>query len=232
MPTFTGEFMVPGATERRIVDDHVERYRWAASRVAGLQVLDIACGAGYGTKMLAAAGASRVVGGDINAKALAMAQANCTEPAVEFMQADICSWAGDRRSFDVIVSFETIEHIEDYRAALVNLRRLLSPRGVLLMSSPNRPITSPDARSLSDRPTNPHHVREFTPDELASELVAARFRVDRDIYGQRIQANLRSRLAAGVYRRLAKPHQWRSPVVSLVRTGTPRYFVLVARPAN
>lgn len=227
---FSGEFMVPGATEQRIVDDHVERYRWAAKRVSGRHALDIACGSGYGSNLLLHAGAARVVGVDIGADQIAFANDNFVDSRLEFRVGDIRT-IELAETFDVITCFETIEHVDDYESALVNLRRLLRQDGQLLISSPNRPVTSPHARSISDPPSNPFHVREFTPEELRRALVMAGFDVDPTMYGQRLQPHIAPRVLASLYRRGRRPQHRKSPAVTPVGSRVPRYFVLVCGSA-
>ena len=63
---FTGEFLVPGQSPAHLEQDHLERYRFARGFADGRRVLDIACGAGYGSQMLAEAGAETVTGVDLN----------------------------------------------------------------------------------------------------------------------------------------------------------------------
>lgn len=226
--SFSGEYLVPGRSPAHLEADHLERYRFAVPYAAGRRVLDIACGAGYGAHMLATAGARQVRGVDLNPELVAHACARYTAPNLAFAAGDICDWSEDR-PFELIASFETIEHVPDHRAALANLRRLLAPGGVLLISSPNRPVTTPWARSQSDRPANPHHVREFTPAELHADLQAAGFAVDSQVYGQRPQWHFRATLLRKAYKTLCRPWERADPAVRPVRRRTPEYFVLVAR---
>jgi 2-polyprenyl-3-methyl-5-hydroxy-6-metoxy-1,4-benzoquinol methylase len=173
-------------------------------------------------------GASSAVGVDINADALRFANANYANERVRFTAADICSYDGAGRRFDLITCFETIEHVNDHVMAVSNLRRLLAPGGCLLVSSPNRPVTSPRATGLSDRPANPHHVREFVPEELRAVLVDAGFEVDETVFGQRIERCVPSRILKALYRRAVRPEATKDPTVQPVLAGRPRYFALVA----
>jgi SAM-dependent methyltransferase len=147
----------PEAGHRGLIDcEHYARYWWAAQAVAGREVLDAACGAAYGSAILAGAGASRVVGVDLDPEALA---GRATPERVELVVGDVRKLPLEDDTFDVVVCFETIEHIEDGDAALREFRRVLRPDGVLLLSSPNRGVY----------PTgNEHHEHEYTADELAA----------------------------------------------------------------
>src|ERR1700678_3885280 len=140
--SFTGEFLIPGLTGNWSEALHYARYRFASSYVAGKDILDIACGVGYGSAALAGAGARSVDGVDIRPQNIAHALRTYSAPNLRFLHGDITSY-GDSRSYDLIVCFETIEHIPCCHAALRNCKRLLRSRGMLLISSPNRLLSSP-----------------------------------------------------------------------------------------
>jgi len=145
--------------------EHEGRYRWAAGAVDGKEVLDAGCGVGYGAEMLAEAGASRIVGLDIAAEAVEDAILR-TNSIGEFVVGDLERLPFTACSFDVAVCFEVIEHVHRRELALDELRRVLRPDGVLIVSSPNRNVYLPG---------NPHHVHEYTPSELHAALTK-RFR--------------------------------------------------------
>lgn len=225
---FTGEYFVPGQSSPRLEADHLARYRFASRFVAGKAVLDIACGVGYGSDLLSKAGALRVDGVDINEDVIAYAGKNYASETTRFLCGDIYTFSSPR-CYDMIVSFETIEHVEDYSKALTNLFRLLCDNGRLIISSPNRPITSPKARSMDDKPRNAHHVREFSVDELRSALTTHGFAVDpRNVFGQRQQRYFNAGLLNRLYTLLFKPKRRADPAVTPIRTLSPRYIVIVA----
>lgn len=166
---FTGERFVPGVAGE-IWYEHWHRYHFAVPLVAGKVVLDVACGAGYGSALLARQARS-VHGVDISAQALAHATATYAGAAgnLQFVAADCGSLPFGDGSFDVVVSFETIEHIAGQERFLDEIARVLRPAGVLVLSSPNRPEYSGVHGTA-----NPFHVRELDRDELAA-LLAPRF---------------------------------------------------------
>ncbi len=227
---FTGEFFVPDAANARMEADHLERYRFAAQHAQGKHVLDIACGAGYSAPLYAEAGAASYLGVDLNSELVQSASANYAGKNAEFRVGDITKFECGMQ-FDLISCFETIEHVPDFHGAIANLFKLLKPGGMLLVSSPNRPVTSPSAASLSDKPENPFHTQEFTPDELADQLTEAGFEVtNTDTFGQR-QSNMPS---AAFLRFLYKaafgnPKKKASPEVAPLASRTPRYFLIRAR---
>jgi SAM-dependent methyltransferase len=149
---------------------HIERYRWASSLVAGLRVIDAACGAGYGSKMLADAGAERVDGFDVAAAAVRGArEAYGTTARLRFDVADATRLPVPDHAYDLYVSFETIEHVEDDRALLAEAARVLKPGGKFVCSTPNRSLLDP-GRTIADAPFNPHHVREYVQEEFDALL--------------------------------------------------------------
>jgi SAM-dependent methyltransferase len=171
-----------GAEERLANDptselwgEHRSRYRFAAQFAAGKQVLDVASGAGFGLQMLRQAGACPI-GLDYDAHALS--QVRCLESKARLVHADATRLPFHAHSLDLVVSFETIEHVPDARALVSEVRRVLKPGGRLVLSTPNRAF-GPEVRHTQ----NPFHVREFTADELR-DVLRARFD-DVKLYGQR-----------------------------------------------
>jgi SAM-dependent methyltransferase len=225
-PAFTGERMVLGDAADTDVADHLARYRFAGGVAARCRVLDIACGTGYGAPMLLDGGASSVVGVDVDAPAVAHAAAAYGGPRAQFEVGDVTTY-GESRSFDLITCFETIEHVPDARAALVNLERLLAPGGRLLVSSPNRILTSPFVRSLSGKPRNQFHVREFVPGELRDLMESVGLEMTPTLYGQRVQPHL-PWWAAPLYTKLTRSYELLDPTVRAITRGDPRLFVLEA----
>ena len=174
---FTGERFVPG-TKGEIWIEHWHRYHFAARWVAGKRVLDVACGEGYGSAFLGRS-AAYVAGVDVSPEAIAHAERTYARPgAVEFVQASCTRLPFPDLSFDVAVSFETLEHIEGQEAFLDELARVLTPAGVLILSCPNK-LEYSDKRDFA----NEFHVKELYRDELAM-LAGARFR-ECDWYGHR-----------------------------------------------
>jgi len=171
-----------GAEERLANDptselwgEHRSRYRFAAHFAAGKQVLDVASGAGFGLQMLRQAGACPI-GADYDAHALS--QVRCLEAKARLVHADATRLPFQPYSLDLVVSFETIEHVPDAPALVSEVGRVLKPGGRLVLSTPNRAF-GPEERHTQ----NPFHVREFTADELR-DVLRASFD-DVQLYGQR-----------------------------------------------
>jgi SAM-dependent methyltransferase len=166
---FTGERFTPECV-REIWYEHWHRYAFARALAAGKRVLDAACGEGYGSALLAQS-AHAVLGLDLSPDAVAHAQARYgSQPNLAFRQADCTRLeALPDAGFDLIVSFETLEHVHEQERMLDGFARLLAPGGTLLVSTP-------DKRNYSDLPgfRNEHHVRELYRDEFDA-MLAARF---------------------------------------------------------
>lgn len=162
--------------------EHRARYRFACQLVRpGQSVLDVACGAGFGLRMLLDHGA-RPIGVDLQAPAVAEARA--VAPQADLVQASAASLPLADHAVDLVVSFETLEHVPDAAAMLAELRRVLRPGGWLVVSTPNCAFGPPERHT-----GNPFHVREFTGDEL------------RDLLGQHFdQVTLHGQWLSAAYR--------------------------------
>lgn len=150
---------------------HEARYEWASEMVAGQRILDGACGTGYGTSLLHRAGAASAEGVDLSKESVAEAASLYYAPGLSFREADLTSLDVPNESFDVIVSFESIEHVDDDARYVAEMRRALRRGGTFLCSTPNRTVTNP-ATTIGQKPYNPFHLREYTAGELRSRLAA------------------------------------------------------------
>src|SRR5206468_162323 len=134
---FTGERFTPECV-REIWYEHWHRYVFARTFARGKRVLDAACGEGYGSALLAAE-ADSVLGMDIDDAAIAHAQARYGERTnLRFERGDCTALDVAAGSFDMIVSFETLEHVQAQRALIAGFARALADDGVLFVSSPDK----------------------------------------------------------------------------------------------
>jgi ubiquinone/menaquinone biosynthesis C-methylase UbiE len=165
---FTGERVIPDLVDPDLLNEHLARYRFAA-RFAGASahVLDAGCGSGYGAAEFS--NAASVVAFDISAEAVAHARRAYSRPGVHFLQGACESLPFADRSFDLVVAFEVIEHLERWPLMLVDASRVLRPSGVLLVSTPNKAWY---AESRAAAGPNPYHVREFEYGEFKTALEA------------------------------------------------------------
>lgn len=153
----TGERMVPEFSRGTLeYGEHVVRYAGAAPIVKNKVVLDIASGSGYGTAMLAKT-AKKVFGVDYNNEAIAYAKHMYGAKNITFLQGSATDIPLKDNSVDVVVSFETIEHIEDYQQFMKEIKRVLTKKGLLILSTPND----------KEFPEGAHyHLHEFEQKEL------------------------------------------------------------------
>lgn len=164
---FTGEQVVPDdISNRYLYLEHQARYLYAAQFVRGQSVLDLGCGTGYGSACLALQGARQVVGLDVNAEAINYAACHYQEHNLTYIRGNCLTVGFKNCSFDIIISFEVIEHIERWQNYLEEVVRLLKPGGYFIGSTPNKQLHSPDTKKSH----NSFHVKEFYFAELQQIL--------------------------------------------------------------
>ena len=156
----TGERTLPDVPEENYwFRRHLVVYRWIASRVGGRRVVDLACGEGYGSAVLAE-NAISVVGVDANPEAFEHARLKYSGPKLRFERNMLELWAGD---VDCVVFLQTIEHVQDPDAVLAHIRDLIGRDGVAYVSTPNVLTLAPEGE---ERSGNPWHVREYRAEEF------------------------------------------------------------------
>ena len=161
------ERIIIGITNKALTKLHTDRYEFASKFVKDKKVLDIACGTGYGSSLLVKSGAKEIIGIDISEEAISYAQKNYSSPQINFSVGDATKMnsVGDN-SIDIIVSFETIEHIKKYEYYLQEMYRVLKKKGVFIISTPNKKFSSPNAA----KPLNHYHFIEFFLEDFISIL--------------------------------------------------------------
>lgn len=153
----TGERMVPSYHKgHQVYGEHITRYSIVADLVKDKIVLDIASGSGYGTNKLAKH-AKKIYGVDINKDAIKYSKNNYQTKNTEFIQGSATKIPLKDKTVDIVISFETIEHIEDYSKFMQEIKRVLKDDGILVLSTPND-IEFPE--------NNHFHVHEFKYNEL------------------------------------------------------------------
>jgi SAM-dependent methyltransferase len=162
---FTGERLTSDLTGETPVE-HWHRYLLARELARGRDVLDIACGEGYGSALMAQV-ATSVVGMDVAEDAVVHATAAYPAANLRFERGDARRIPLPDASVDLVVSFETLEHFVEHDEFLLEARRVLRPGGALLVSTPERDTYSPEAL-----PANPYHAKELTEAEFDALLRA------------------------------------------------------------
>ena len=224
--------------------EHTARYLYAAGFIRNRRVLDAGTGPGYGAAILKDAGASWVQAVDIDDVSIEQARVRYPLPGLEFL-ADDCETLGTARGpFDVICSFENIEHLRHPERFLESAARLLADDGVLLCSTPDRDASY--AQWVDGKPSNPYHINEWYADEFR-QLLSARFEsvdllaqveslgsVTRKQAVENLSAHLEylwgnplARWLRGANRLLGRPSSW--PDVRALASTSPGDFPIVSR---
>jgi ubiquinone/menaquinone biosynthesis C-methylase UbiE len=140
--------------------EHLHRYAIALQLVRGKIVADIACGEGYGSNLMAGV-AREVTGIDVSVETIEGAKEKYKNENLRFIHADATNSTLPGESVDIVVSFETIEHLSEHEAMMLEIKRILKPGGILLMSSP-------DKKYYTDIPNhiNMFHIKELYFDEF------------------------------------------------------------------
>lgn len=180
----TGERTVPGVpAENYWFRRHEAAYRFVLPLVAEATVLEVGCGEGYGTALLAGS-ASRVLGLDYDR--LAAAHAARSYPQARFVRANLAALPVPPTAVDVVVTLQVIEHVWNHPEFVRECLRVLRPAGRLVITTPNRLTFSPGL----DKPVNPFHTKEFTAAELVELLTRYGFAID-TVYGLQAGDRLR-----------------------------------------
>lgn len=172
------ERWVPGMIFPQIEEEHKARYVLASTFTKGKDVLDAACGCGYGSLMLANEGKARsVMAVDIDADSIRYGTVRYPHPNIQRTVSDVKT-IGILSAFDVAVSFETIEHINEPEVFLSKVHRALRPNGYFLVSTPI-------AERTTNTPHNKYHVTEWSYKDFHT-LLAKHFSIE-EIYVQSLE---------------------------------------------
>lgn len=149
------ERWIPGFLYKVTEEEHLDRYNYIINLTKDKKVLDIACGSGFGSYIIATEGnAKYVIGVDLDNNAIRYANHKFQHDKIKRFVGDAVKFKYEEK-FDIIISFETIEHIPDYKGFINNLHDNLNENGKLVISTPIIPFTT-------DKPINPYHVIEWS----------------------------------------------------------------------
>ncbi len=163
---FTGERIVPGLADQNLWNEHRSRYAFARQFAPGKSVLDAGCGTGYGAAELAVH-AREVLGVDCSQEAVEYARIHYDRDNLKFEQGFCHQLPVADRSVDLLVAFEVIEHLQEWREFLAEVRRVLTGDGLFLVSTPNKLYYG---ESREEAGPNPFHVHEFEYAEFRDAL--------------------------------------------------------------
>ena len=175
------ERWVKGFMHKNAETEHLKRYDFACGHVKGKRVLDIACGCGYGSSLLLKQGqAQEIIGVDIEQDAIRYANHRYYADNIKRYVGDGTKFS-DAKKFDVIISFETIEHVPNYKELLENFYNNLNESGILLISTPINKITTTNLN-------NPYHVIEWSFSDF-HKLLENYFEIQ-EVYLQNVKEDL------------------------------------------
>ena len=160
---FTGERFVPGRVGE-VEFEHIHRYLFASRYVENKDVLDIASGEGFGSYILSQA-AKSVQGVDISSEAVDNANKLYQASNLSYQIGSCQKIPFPDNSFDIVVSFETLEHIYEQEEFLAEVKRVLRPSGKFIISTPDTIVYS-----NGEPTTNHYHVKELTTQEFTNLL--------------------------------------------------------------
>ncbi len=163
MVKFTGERYIPGKSDSLEMDiEHLQRYYTLGDIVKGKVIVDAACGEGYGSMYLANR-ASKVIGIDISEETINTAKKIYKRDNLDYLCASIDNIPIEDKSVDIIISYETIEHVDSktQHGFMSEIKRILKDDGLLIISTPNKEVYS-DLFNYK----NPHHVKEFNTSDF------------------------------------------------------------------
>jgi 2-polyprenyl-3-methyl-5-hydroxy-6-metoxy-1,4-benzoquinol methylase len=152
----TVERVVPGTSSwDRFGQEHIQRYEFFKPFYQGKKVLDAACGTGYGSKFIIQNGASQVTGVDLSEEAVSFARLHYSQDRLQYLVQDCTKLQSLKDKFDLVVSFETIEHLPDPEQFIASIRQLLPENGIFICSTPNK------SRLSGAGNINPYHPNEL-----------------------------------------------------------------------
>lgn len=159
---------------------HIQRYEWVLPFLQNLYVLDVGCGSGYGTFYLAKNGVRKIIGIDISPNAMKFAKKHFKLNNLEYIQMDTLNLKFEDNSFDAVISFDVLEHIDEKHQSkfISEIARVLNDEGIAYISCPNATVSMGG---------NPFHLKELTRREF--ELLLRRFFKDVKLFGQDLVVN-------------------------------------------
>jgi SAM-dependent methyltransferase len=208
---FTGEFK--SLEEYCLHLAHLKAYEEAAALGINKSVLDLGCNNGYGSAVLSSRCAN-VMGIDVSPMAIQDAQQRFGNYGINFLVYDGRTIPFDDHSFDMIVSFQVIEHISDIASYLGEIVRVLQPAGMALFTTPNAAIRLDPGM----KPWNQFHVREYRADQLSLQLRSVFARVSiRGLFAVKDLYRIEFERCQGALRGARKRNSWRPATMKYVR---------------
>ena len=211
---------------KKAIIEHRLRYNLAKGFVKNRIVVDLGCGVGYGTYELAVSGAKKVYGIDISSSVIKYAKAHYSHKNITYNTSDALDTKLSSDFFDIVIAFEVIEHVKDYKKFLQEVSRLLKPNGIFIISTPNSEASFGD---------NPYHIKEFAFQKLTKALSIFKIL---NFYGQhrtnktilKLYKIIANCVKIPFVRQLLRFRPWESPAIEHMQSSlnhTYLYFIVV-----
>lgn len=178
----TGERYIPSGSFDELDATHTTNYIFAKQFIESKVVLDVGCGCGFGCEYFARSGAKHVIGVDTSKETVKFAKTHYSAVNLDFVIMDAQNLAFKDSSFDMVTSFEVIEHLHNVKNYLFEMRRVLKIDGVCTISTPNKKASSLGLK----KPLRPFHIKEFYSKELYTLL--SQYFKEVSVLGKRISS--------------------------------------------
>jgi ubiquinone/menaquinone biosynthesis C-methylase UbiE len=205
-----------------LYQEHIARYNFASQFVKGKNVLDIACGTAYGTVFLSDKNLKMVVGTDLSKEALNKAKEKLGN-IVNFLVSDATNVSFKEGAFDIVISFETIEHLMKYTDFISEIKRILKNEGLFIVSTPNKLAFS----GKDEMYLNKYHFKEFTLAEF--RLLLGNYFSDVQLFGEG-KMDTKYNILRDIRKVLMK--KTRFDLLKFYKLGIDRIFYRLIKPAN
>jgi SAM-dependent methyltransferase len=211
--------------QKKLILEHITRYTFATKYCKDRVIVDLGCGSGYGSKILADKRVKKIYALDIDQEAINYAKKNYFHTNIKYICSAVENTRLPKRCADVVVCFETIEHLVNPEKLMTEIKRILKPSGILIISTPNKDTSFND---------NPYHLNELDMKKL--DILLSDFN-HIQYYGQRainktlihIYQNIYQYISISFLKQLFHFRPWENYTIHpLIKINNPAFLYLIA----